>query len=230
MEMKIFYRLLKISLLSLISIFVFYSMSLGSGGSLISAGAIGGYDGNETGYRQLIKLHVNGKILSASPENGAIRMITLYAPGLSDGKLIIRELDLSGQGKTVLISASKKVRTKIKRATIYLEHSAKDVLLYQENENGWECLEPIKLIAPPQIKENGPNEIWAYSISDLGHFRLLSGADKFQADTVSNLNIGLFPMASINSGFFPWVCAGFVFIVIDIFSHIIHKMERRGTE
>ena len=228
--MKIIYCLLKISLLNMFGIFVFCSMSIGSGGSLISAGAIGGYNGNETGYRQLIKLHANGKILSASPENGAIRLITLYAPGLSDGKLIIRELDISDQEKTVLISTSKKVHTKIKRATIYLVPPSKEVLLYRESEIGWECLEPIKLIAPPHIKENGLNEIWAYSISDLGHFRLLSGADKFQTDTISNPNIGLFPMGSINRGLFPWVCAGLVFIIIGILSHIIHKIECRGTE
>ncbi len=228
--MKIIYSLLELSCLNLAGIFVFCSVSLGSGGGVVSAGSFIGYGGNETGYRQLLKLHSNGEILSATPENSTVLMITLYAPGLAGGELIIREIDLSDQEKSILICTTEKIRTKIKRATIYLAPRTKDVLLYQESQNGWECLEPIQLIAPVPLIADGFNEYWAYSVTALGLFRISNGVVSPQTGTVFNPNNGLFPMGSINSGFFPWVCAGLLLNIIVLFSHIVHKMECRGTE
>ncbi|MFC1788585.1 hypothetical protein ACFLZE_01560 [Thermodesulfobacteriota bacterium] len=205
----------------------------GSGGSIISAGALGRCGGGETGYRQLIKLKVNGGILSAIPQNSPIRLITMYAPGLKDGHLIIRELELPDKQKSVLISAPTNIHSHVKRATIYLSPASSDVLLYQHYDSGWKRLEPIKLITPSHFSDQaGLDEMWAYSVTRLGHFRLSYRPLRTHTDSVlisSDRKAGLIPMGSFRRGVFPWICAGFLFITIGTLSYIIHKIECKGA-
>ncbi len=209
------------------SILIFIShTAMGSGGSLISSGALGSQCGSETGHRQLIEFQSSGEILSVIPQDGLIRLITLHAPGLNKGHLIIRELDLPDEEKSVQISTPKRYHSHIKRATIYLRPSSSGLSLYQKYENGWRCIEPIKLITTGTSMGANSNELWAYPVDHLGHFRFSkAGADKM---TISDHD--LFQMGSVRIGIFPWFCAGILFATIAILSLIIHKMElRRGN-
>ena len=205
----------------------------GSGGSIISAGALGRYSGGETGYRQLVKLKVNGGILSAIPQNSPIRLITVHAPGLKGGNLIIRELKLPDAQKSILISPPTTIHSQIKRATIYLSSAASDVLLYQQHESGWKRLEPIKLITTSHLSNQaGLKEMWAYSVARLGHFRISYQPLRTHSASVlisADRKAGLIPMGSVRRGVFPWVCAGILFMTIGTLSYIIHKMECKGT-
>lgn len=201
------------------------SSVLGSGGSLISAGALNSPGGSETGYRQLVELKTSGKIFNARPRKGQIRLITLVAPGLIEGHLIIRELDLHGNGVSVLISAPKKIHAQIKRATIFLESASNGMSLYQENEYGWERIEPIPLIATHAPIEGNSKALSAYTVSQLGNFRISNNSAIQQ--TISDYR--MFPMGSVRTGVFPWICAGALFAAIGILSYVIHKMEQQGA-
>jgi hypothetical protein len=196
---------------------------MGSGGSLISAGALGRQCGSDTGHRQAIEFQSSGEILSVIPEDGIIRLITLHAPGLNKGHLVLRELDLPDEEKSVLISMPKKFHSQIKRATIYLEPVSSGFTLYQRHENGWRPIEPITLIAPGDLAGSDYKELWAYPVTHLGHFRFTEAS----ADGMSMSDDDLFPMGSVRIGIFPWICAGMLFMTTGILSFIIHKMERR---
>ena len=225
--------ILKISWIVCVFLFFQNNCGWGSGGSIISAGALGRYSGDETGYRQLVKLKVNGGILSAIPQNSPIQLVTLHAPGLKDGHLIIRELELSDAQKSLLISAPSTLHSLIKRATIYLSPVSSDLLLYQQHGSGWKRLEPIKLITSSQLSnQTGLDEIWAYSVARLGHFRL--SYQPLRTHPASSLisedrKAGLIPMGSVRRGVFPWICAAILFITISTLSYIIHKMECKGA-
>ena len=225
--------ILRISLIACALLLFQNNCGWGSGGSIISAGALGRFSGGETGHRQLVKLKVNGGILSAIPQNSPIQLITVHAPGLKDGHLIIRELKLPDAQKSVLISVPTTIQSHIKRATIYLSPASSDILLYQQHETSWKRLEPIKLITPSHLSnQTGLNEIWAYSVARLGHFRL--AYQPLSTHTTSALisadrKAGLIPMGSVRSGIFPWICAGILFITIGTLSYIIHKMECKGA-
>ena len=59
--------ILKISWIVCVFLFFQNNCGWGSGGSIISAGALGRYSGDETGYRQLVKLKVNGGYSQCNP-------------------------------------------------------------------------------------------------------------------------------------------------------------------
>lgn len=227
--MKFFRRIIWISFLIL---FFQDNLSWGSGGSIISAGAFGS-SGGDTGHRQLIKLQVNGDLLSAIPQCSSIKLITIHAPGLKGGHLIIRELDLPDSQKSILITVPNGIRTHIERATIYLSSASDNFTLYHQNESGWGVIDPIKLITTsPLLNINGLDEILAYPVDRLGHFRIFYHPQKMRTGAVPNntdLKTGTIPIGSVRRGLFPCISAGILFIVISILSYIIHKMERAGS-
>ena len=220
------YYMLKVSSIACTILIYFSHIAMGSGGSLISAGALGGRCGSETGHRQVVEFQSNGEIFSVTPKDGLIRLITLHAPSLNRGHLIIRELDLPDEEKSVLISTPEKFHSHIKRATIYLRPFSSGLTLYQQHENGWRSIEPIKLITSGASTGANTNELWAYPVAHLGYFRF----SKTSADRSTISDHDLFPMGSVRIGIFPWICAGMLFMTIGILSLIIHKMElRRGN-
>jgi hypothetical protein len=206
-----------------------YALGWGSGGSMVSSGAFNRLSGNDTGYRQFIKLQDNGDSFIAKPVKSSIRLITLKAPGLKKGTLIIREIDLPNKEKSVLITAPKKACSQIKRATIFLSPPSNTFFFYQEDEDGWQEIQPTRLIAVEESKRRTTDGIWAYPVDQLGHFRLSQNPLSVTEDRMSGIKNNLFPMGSLHTGIFPTICAGVVFLFVSILSYVIHKIECIGT-
>ena len=216
--------------LTIISVFLCLLLpshpGLGSGGSIISSGPLAGR-GGDTGYRQLLELKGKGDFFWVAPVDSPIRLITINAPGVNGGTLILRELAIEDQKTSLLVSAPDHIRPYILRATLYFSHEGGEVTCYQGIDDGWNRLEAIRMISMGSGQDGvDPDALWACPTDRLGLFVFSYQTPEALIDVTSMVRKdGLVPMGSVQKGIFPWICAGMVFLTIGILSYLIHKME-----
>ena len=222
--MKFFVRL---TMIAVCACLVFQSHpGFGSGGSVISAGVFGG-QGGDTGHRQLIALERKGAVLCAIPENSPVRLITIDAPGVKRGHVILRELAIAGEKTSLLVSVPADIGPHIRRAILYLSPAYGKGACYQELDTGWRRVDPIRMIAPSLFHGQGGSEaLWACPVERLGHFVFSPPSPQTELGSPPTEEKAVsIPMGSVRKGVYPWICAGLFFITIGVLSYMIHHME-----
>src|SRR5687768_6198908 len=77
----------------------------GTSGGVTNGGIFPKGAAHDTGVREWVKLVKTGEVLSAWPKHSSIALITVYAPSVNGGHLILRELDTADGKKSLLLSA-----------------------------------------------------------------------------------------------------------------------------
>ena len=195
-------------------------------GGISNVGPVFNHGDSSTTIRELVELEKLGEFLVAKPRHNLVTMITLYAPGLSRGHLILREL-LTQEGKlTLLLTAPDSVMTHVQRVTLYTRGLHENIVLF-ENVNGvWEKRLPQHLVIDSPIAGDMSSQtLRVFSLQNLGFYWLLESAavpfdiSHFPEVTSAKMLMG----GKLLWGFLPSVFGIMFFILFGALSRYIHK-------
>ena len=151
--------------------------AIASGGAPGSLSSIGIDPADDTGIRQRVVLTPVGGLLMGRPDNSEIQLITVHAPEVESGFVILRELARSPDELSFLITAPPSLTGKVSRITLFL----------QQVSHSWALHE---LIAGEWLRRRGhsinvtalgasPTEIYetvAYPLEDFGRYYLINSS------------------------------------------------------
>ena len=215
--------------LTLVFVVSFSHAVLATMGGVPSAGPLFTQNESSTAIRELVELEKSGELLVARPRHALVEMITLYAPGLSQGHLILREL-LTREGKqTLLLTAPDAVMTHVQRATLYTRGLRENVVLF-ENVNGvWEKRLPQSFeIESPIAGAVSAQALRAFSVRTLGFYWLLEPATATSViyHTPEAISAKTLMGGKLTWGLLPSIFGILLFILFGALSRYIHKTEK----
>jgi hypothetical protein len=221
---------IRITVLLAISLILFSQPVIGSGGGITSVGPFTKGTAGDTGSREWVDLVGKGGLLIGRPNHNIIKLITVYAPGLNKGHLILREIGLPDGKKSLLLSAPDYLLEKTQRATLYVKHHSINMSLLEYDGAKWKQRNPLSL----RVDKENNNEVFqekllAFTVDGLGLFYLLDGNPSDL--TLSNM---LLPYPSANAllggglprGLLPWMAAVLLLIGGWVISKLLYTMER----
>ena len=215
--------------LTLVFVVPFSQAVLATMGGVTSVGPLFTQGDSSTAIRELVELEKSGELLVARPRHALVEMITLYAPGLDQGHLILREL-LTREGKqTLLLTAPDAVMTHVQRATLYTRGLRENLVLL-ENVNGvWEKRLPQALVVA-SIREGGTSTqtLRAFSVKALGFYWLLepATATSFVSHTPETTSARTLMGGGVTWGLLPSIFGIVLFMVFGALSRWIHKTPK----
>ena len=182
-----------------------------------------------TAIRELVELKRSGELLVGKPRHAFVDMITLHAPGLRDGHLILREL-LTREGKqTLLLTAPESVMTHVLRATLYTRGLEESIALYEHIDDVWVKRLPQTFLIDSPVENRMPKQMLrAFSVRTLGFYWLLkpSMTQSLQADTQNAISPSTLMGGKITPGLLPSILGIILFILCGILSRYIHKTAK----
>ena len=217
--------------LTLVSVVSFSQAVLATMGGISNVGPVFAQGDSATAVRELITLEKSGELLVARPRHDMLAMITLYAPGLNQGHLILREL-LTREGKqTLLLTAPDSVMTHVQRATLYTKGLQENVVLYEDVNGVWEKRLPQSLFIDSLVTGAMPSQpLRAFSVRNLGFYWLLepetatSVMSRSSATTSARMLMG----GKLTWGLLPSIFGIMLLIVFGALSRYIHKTSKLG--
>lgn len=212
---------------------LFFTSMLNEGmatmGGMTNVGPIFTQGESSTAIRELVELKPSGELLVARPRHAFVEMITVQAPGLREGHLILREL-LTRDGKqTLLLTAPEEIVTQVERVTLYTKGLERSLVML-ENINGvWEKHLPQSLLIDSRREEVVSNQmLQAYSARKLGFYWFLKPS---MTDTIISHNSDPTSARTLMGGEFTWgflpsVFGIFLFLLCGTVSRHIHKTAK----
>ncbi len=186
---------------------------------------------SSTAIRELVDLQKSGDLLVARPHRGLVKMITLYAPSLNQGHLILRELLTSEGHQTLLLTAPDAVKAQIQRITLYTRGLPDEIVLF-ENINGvWQKRLPQQFVTESlQAGTESTQVVKAFSIETLGFYWLRkSTAGRPASSHASEATSAKALMGGkLTWGLLPTVLGILFFVLFGTLSRYIHKTEKLG--
>lgn len=223
-------RKLEIILFVAASLIILGQPVYGSSGGVTAVGAFSSAANDDTGSRQWVTLRSAGGLLCGTPNHKVIDLITVYAPGMDSGHLILRELELPDGKRSILLSAPNSLMEKTLRATIYMKASSRNSVLLEHVGGKWEHSHPVQLsLASENSHEAAHRDLLAYPVKGIGLYCLsesnsseLVGPLEVPADTSASRALG----GSVTRGFLPWVSAALLLLIGWAISYCLHIFER----
>lgn len=182
-----------------------------------------------TAIRELVELERSGELLVGKPRHALVDMITLHAPGLRDGHLILREL-LTREGKqTLLLTAPESVMSHVQRATLYTRGLEESIALYEQIDDVWVKRLPQTFLIDSSMDTGMPNQMLrAFSVRTLGFYWLLkpSMTQSLQAYSPEAISPSTLMGGKFTPGLLPSILGIILFLVCGILSRYIHKTAK----
>jgi len=152
----------------------------------MNGGLVAGGGADSTGYRERIELSRSGGLLVGRPKHSSIELITINAPEIADGHLILREIKPSAGRSSLLFSAPDSLVKNTRRITIYLPHDNEDFIFLEAYGGKWikHELQPFSRT----LKSKGSaveGELLAVSVHGLGPFWLLENGSSTTFDPLA---------------------------------------------
>jgi hypothetical protein len=215
--------------LTLVFVVPFSQAVLATMGGVTSVGPLFTQGDSSTAIRELVELEKSGELLVARPRHALVEMITLYAPGLDQGHLILREL-LTREGKqTLLLTAPDAVMTHVQRATLYTRGLRENLVLL-ENVNGvWEKRLPQSfVIESPIAGAVSAQTLRAFSVQTLGFYWLLepAAARSVISHAPEATSARTLMGGKLIWGLLPSIFGILLFILLGTLSRYIHRTEK----
>ncbi len=222
-------RLFIISVITLILTIFFTPGVFATMGGVPTVGPLFSQGESSTAIRELVELERSGELLIAKPQHAFVEMITLHAPGLDDGHLILRELLTQEGQQTLLLTAPEKVITHIDRVTLYTRGLEEHIALYEHIDGEW-----VKHLPQPMLidlpKEDGTSEhsLRAFSVKNLGFYWLLnpSMATELQTQSSDAISPRTLMGGKVIPGILPSIFGILLFMVCGVLSRHIHKTAK----
>ena len=184
---------------------------------------------NSTATREWIKLEESGGLLTAKPDHDLLEMITVYAPGIRHGHLILRELKTREGKRTLLLTAPDAVMAHVQRATLYIRGLQDDIVLFENVLGVWEKRLPQALVVA-SIREGGTSTqtLRAFSVKALGFYWLLepATATTFVSHTPETTSARTLMGGGVTWGLLPSIFGIVLFMVFGALSRWIHKTPK----
>ncbi|WP_454061554.1 hypothetical protein [Candidatus Nitrospira salsa] len=210
--------------------FSFTSFAMATMGGMSNIGPIFTQGDSSTATREFLELEKSGRLWIARPSKfGVVAMVTLYAPGLEEGHIILRELTTSEGHMTLLLTAPDMVRIHVQRVTVYTRGLSETVTLLEQVNGKWQKRLPQSLMIDAVIDGSlSPQSLRVFSVETLGFYWLLepasiaSPAMSTSVKTSAQTLIG----GQITWGFMPSMFGIMLLIFFGTLSRYIHKISK----
>jgi hypothetical protein len=202
-----------------------------TGGGVTHIGTFAANTTDESAGREWIDLVVTGDLLIGRPKHPSVALITVFAPGADSSHLILRVLEVSDKKRSLLLNAPSSLSEKLQRATIYVNHGSKDLILLESQDENWKIgnPQPVK-VAKLKGFHVDESELLAFSIKKFGMYWLMESdmlglpesSHITQVSSASSLVGG-----GLSRGLLPWLLAVIILILGFSISQVVHKLDRR---
>jgi len=194
-----------------------------------NVGAIMTQGDSSTATREWIELKTSGDLLAARPDHDLLAMITVYAPGLQHGHIILRELTTRDGKRTLLLTAPDEVLAHVQRATLYTRGLDEDMVLFENVHGRWERRQSqLLVVASPTARNVSTEALRAFPVKTLGFYWLLESSStptvishSPEATSARTLMGG-----EMTWGFLPSIFGIALFVIFRILSRYIHKVPK----
>ncbi|GJL65940.1 MAG: hypothetical protein NPIRA05_09110 [Nitrospirales bacterium] len=156
-------------------------------------------------------------------------MLTLYAPGLTKGHLILRELTTSEGKQTLLLTAPEAVTAHVQRVTLYFQGLPETMVLFEEVDGEWKKRFPQAMTIDSRIDGTiSTQAIRAFSVKNLGFYWLLEPATAMPAVFYTPLATSAMTLmgGELTRGLMPSILAIMLLLVFGAVSRYIHKTSK----
>ncbi len=199
----------------------------GSTGSVTNAGALIAHAEYSNANREWVELVGRGGILTGRPDHHLVKLITVYAPGLDRGHLILRELETREGKQSLLLTAPNYITQQTKRVTLYLHDPPEDLVLFEKIGEEWKKRLPQSFnVDLPKGEPTRAKKIVAFSAQELGFYWFA------RSTTPNSLVLTHAPQepsarsligGSLSLGLFPSLLWVLLFVIVGWASHRFHS-------
>ncbi|MCA9472162.1 MAG: hypothetical protein MRJ96_15255 [Nitrospirales bacterium] len=224
------FKTLSISLLIICSsVLLCSSVVLGTMGGVTQGGPLFTQGGSSTAVREFVKLEKSGNVLVARPQHAFVKMITVYAPGLSEGHLILRELLTRDGRQTLLLTAPDEIQSRVQRATLYTAGLHESLVLLENVKGVWEKHFSQELAVDQHWSGAEQAETFRiFSVRHLGFYWLVNPSlvDSVVSHSPQVTSARTLMGGEISWGLLPSLLGIACFILLGALSRYIHKTSR----
>ena len=149
----------------------------GSTGGVTNVGGFSSSAEHFTGVRKWVELDGRGGMLKGSPPHDVLKFITVYAPGVTRGHLLFRELKTFDGRLSFLLTAPDDLVDRIKRVTLYFQAQSDALELYEQVEGDWiKHLPQLLRVADAHDDGGPPQSLLAFSVEKPGFFWVMESS------------------------------------------------------
>jgi len=185
---------------------------------------------SSTAIRELVELKESGRLLVGRPDHDLVEMITLYAPDISQGHLILRELTTREGKRTLLITAPDAVMNHVQRTTLYFKGLPDNVMLFEQVDGQWTKRFPqVLMVSSPTGLGRSTQSLVAFSLRGLGFYWLLEpeAATSFSVSNTPEATSARTLMGrGVTWALLPSACGVLLLLVFGALSRWIHKTPK----
>jgi len=220
--------------LTLVFVVSFSHTVLPSMGGVTNVGPFLTQGESSTAIRELVELKKSGRLLVARPDHDLVEMITLYAPDISQGHLILRELTTREGQRTLLITAPDAVMNHVQRTTLYMKGLPDNVVLFEQVDGQWtKRLPQVLMVSSPTGLGRSTQLLVAFSLRGLGFYWLLE-PEAATSFSVSNTPEATSARTLMGRGviwaLLPSACGILLLLVFGSLSRWIHKTPKLSEQ
>ncbi len=159
--------------LSILCVTALTSVARGSGAGLTNIGTLSTGATGVTGARQWIRLRQTGHLLFGEVGEGTVEFLTISAPGVETGNVILREIEFPDGGKSILLSGQADLQASVERVCIYVRGDPRSSVLLQYHDGDWTEHRPNPV--PPNSNDSASRDevLLEFCVDGLGQFHLL---------------------------------------------------------
>ncbi len=198
-------------------------------GGVTSVGPLFTQGDSSTAIREWIELEESGDLLTARPDHDLLEMITVYAPGIRHGHIILRELKTREGKRTLLLTAPDAVIAHVQRATLYIRGIQDDIVLFENVHGIWEKRLPQSLVVDSTREgDTSTQTLRAFSVRALGFYWLNEPAvaRSVLSHSPEVTSARTLMGGKLTWGLLPSIFGILLFILFGALSRYIHKTEK----
>lgn len=226
-------RFLRVGLAIVLVVLLLPHTIWGSTGGVTNVGAFVTHAEYSNAGREWVELVGTKGLLTGRPEHPLVKLITVYAPGVNRGHLILRELETRDAKQSFLLTAPDNITRQTERVTLYLNDPPKDLVLFEKVGEEWKKRLPqpfaVDAVDLPEGRQAETKKIVAFSAQGLGFYWFA------RSTTPNSLVLAHVPPpssaqsligGSLSLGMFPSMLWILLFVVVGWISHWVHNTLR----
>ncbi|GJL53880.1 MAG: hypothetical protein NPIRA02_10120 [Nitrospirales bacterium] len=199
-------------------------------GGISNIGPIFTQGDSSTATREFVELEQSGRLWVGRPsQHSLIAMIALYAPGLDNGHVILRELTTAEGHLTILLTAPDAIRSHVQRVTLYTKELPETITLHELVDGQWQKRLPQSLMIDSLNKgKTVSQELKAFSVKTLGFYWVLESTAQTATMLSASVNTSARTLigGDLAWGFMPSLLGILLLMVCGAVSRYVHKTAK----
>jgi len=203
-----------------------------SGGGVLSVGPVATGMAGKADFREWIEFVPEGKLLVARPKHPLMKLITIYAPGIDRGHLLLRiEHHPDGRG-SLLLTGPDSFIDKIGRTNLYFKKSTLGMTLFEQTDSGLQPQHSQLVFVEGNGENKPPIELRAFVVSGPGLYWFgdtgvslnpIGGFEQIKSGTSSTL-----VQNRISRGMWNWIWPLIILAIGFSISCLAHFLQVRA--